>query len=104
MKLMTKEIEAKLPKLYTNENKKPEETPIIIKFFHPFSGWAWYATEGEKQENGDWMFFGWVHGDCPEMGYFCLSELQSVKIHGLPIERDRYFEGHMLSEAMKKRI
>jgi len=104
MKLMTKEIEAKLPKLYATEELKPEEKPIIVKFFHPFSNWTWYACEGDKQSDGDWLFFGWVHGTEPEMGYFSLKELESLKIMGLPIERDRHFGDHMLSEAMEKRI
>ena len=89
MKLMTKEIETKLPKLYTNEKKKPEDTPVVVKFFHPFSKWVWYATEGERQENGDWLFFGWVHGDFPELGYFSLAELQTVRVMGLGIKRLR---------------
>lgn len=105
MKLMTKEIEAKLPKIYTNEEKKPEETPIIVKFFCPWNQWAWYATEGERLEDGDLKFFGHVHGDFPELGYFLLSELESVRGPvGMKIERDMYFKGHMLSEAMEKRI
>jgi len=97
-------LKKKLPKLYTNENKKPEETPIIIKFFHPLSNWTWYATEGEKQEDGDWMFFGLVRGMENELGYFTLSQLQSVKVMGLPIERDMYFGKHTLAEAQAQRI
>ena len=104
MKLLTKEIEGKLPKLYTNENKKPEDVPIVVKFFHPFSNVAWYATEGERQDNGDCLFFGWVHGDFPELGYFSLAELESVKVMGLGIERDMHFGNHTLAEAMKERI
>ncbi len=33
MKLITKELIRKFPKLYETENKKPEETKVIAKFF-----------------------------------------------------------------------
>jgi len=98
MKLLTKEIENKLPKLYSQEH---EENPvIIIKFFTPWSNWTWFAYEGEKQKNGDWLFFGMVHGDEHEIGYFSLNELESVTgPFGLKIERDKYFgDGHRLNE------
>lgn len=120
MKLLTKEIKAKLPPIYTHSEKKPEEVPIAVKFFHPFSSWAWYATEAcaymkddrelPLKEVNDWdevedvMFFGWVHGTDPELGYFSLKELSGVKVMGLPIERDMYFGNHTLAEVMKERI
>ena len=105
MKLMTKEIESKLPKIYSNENKKPEDVSIIVKFFCTWNNWAWYATEGERLEDGDMKFFGWVHGDFPELGYFLLSEMENtIGPLGLRIERDMYFDGHTLAEAMKGRI
>ena len=104
MKLMTKELEAKLPKLYANEHKASKDTPIIIKFFHPMHGWTWYATEGDKQEDGTYLFFGLVRGTENELGYFTEKELSEVKIMGLGMERDLHFGEHMLSEAEEKRI
>jgi hypothetical protein len=102
---ITKELIKKLPPLYANEDKKPEEIPIIIKYFTPDSNWTWYATEGEQQEDGDWLFFGYVRGPFPELGYFSLNQLKSVRgPMGLPIERDVYFGDHMLSEAIEKPI
>ena len=98
MKLMTKEIENKLPKLYSQEH---EENPaIIVKFFCPWNQWTWFSYEGEKQKNGDWLFFGMVHGHEHEIGYFLLSELESVNgPFGLKIERDLYFGyEHRLNE------
>ena len=104
MKLLTKEIRDKLPKLYANDNKKPEDVKIIVKFFSPVGSWTWYATEGEKQENGDYLFFGFVAGDFPDLGYFSLKELESVKLpFGLGIERDlHYGYNHTLAEVMEK--
>lgn len=107
MKLLTKEIEKKLPKLYSQENV--DNPKIIVKFFHPMSSFTWYVTEGEEIEDGDWRFFGLVDGHERELGYFHLSQLEEVKVMGLGIERDKYFgDNHLLSEfhttSMKIRI
>ena len=101
MMLMTKEIKKNIPALYSQDGKDPKDVKIAVKFFTPWSNWTWFATEGEEQENGDWRFFGMVHGMEKELGYFHLSELQSVKgAFGLKIERDMYFDGHTLDEVM----
>jgi hypothetical protein len=101
MKLLTKEIIDKLPKLYATEKKKPEEVSIIVKFFCPWNSWSWLVTEGEKQGD-DFLFFGYVKGNFPELEYFSLKELESVRGHlGLKIERDMHYEGHKLSEVME---
>ena len=101
MKLLTKEIEKKLPKLYSQENIKD---PICnLKFFTPDSSFTWYIIEGEKQEDGDWLFFGkTISSMCPEgeLGYISLNELESVRGPlGLPIERDIFFDKKPLSEC-----
>ena len=98
MKLLTKEIISKLPKLYANENKNPEDVKIIVKFFHPLSNWTWYATEFDGKDT----FFGLVNGFESELGYFSLSELESVKVHGLGVERDKFFGfNHTLEEIIE---
>jgi len=102
MKLMTKELEKKLPALYSNEKKSAEETKVIIKYFHSFSSWTWYVTEGDKQEDGTYMFFGYVRGTENELGYFSETELAELKIMGLGIERDLHFGDHTLAEVMEK--
>lgn len=98
MKLMTKEIEKKLPKLRSQEGVSNPK--IIVKFFTPWSNWSWFAYEGEKQEDGDWLFFGMVHGHAREIGYFKLGELGGLRgPGGIKIERDKFFGfGHKLSE------
>ena len=96
-KLITKEMLDKFPRISETGDKKPEDVKIIAKFFHPFSHWTWYATEFDGKD----LFFGFVRGDFPELGYFTLSELQSVNINGIPIERDRFFGfDHTLKEVM----
>ena len=93
MKLLTKEIKNKLPKLYETDSQG-DSAIAQVKFFHPFSHWTWYALEFDGKDT----FFGYVKSDCPELGYFNLSELESVKVHGLGIERDMHFEPVPLSE------
>jgi len=103
MKLLTEELRKKLPPFSTNNDKKAEDIQIIIKFFHAYSDWTWYAIEGEPEGN-DFVFYGYVRGIENELGDFTLSELESIKIHGIGIERDMYFGKHTLAEVMAKRI
>lgn len=96
MKLMTKEIEAKLPALYATDGT--DEKAVIVKFFTPDSSWTWYVFEGNKLEDGDYEFFGLVDGHEAELGYFRLSDLTSVRGKmGLPIERDMGFKGKYIN-------
>lgn len=94
MKLLTKENRSKLPALGSQENV---EDPVVqVKFFTPDSSWTWYATEFDGKD----MFFGLVDGFEPELGYFSLSELESVRgPMGLAIERDMHFKPKPLSEV-----
>lgn len=95
MQLLTQELRAQLPKLYSQENVKD---PIVhLKFFTPDSNWTWYVTEGEA-DGDDFRFFGYVVAFESEWGYFVLSELESARGPlGLPIERDLYFEARPFS-------
>lgn len=101
-KMLTKEVIAKLPKLYSQE-KNPDPM-VVLKFFNPCGAATWYITEGEE-ENGDWRFFGLcdLFGDGGELGYVMLSELESVRLpFGLRIERDMYWTPKPLSAVQKK--
>jgi len=99
MKLLTKAIEKKIPKLYSTEEVATEEKKVVVKFFTPWSNWTWFVFEGNQLEDGDWEFFGMVHGNTQEMGYFKLSELQEIKgPFGLKIERDRSVGGELFKE------
>jgi hypothetical protein len=94
MELLTEKLRARLPPLYSQE---AEAEPMVhAKFFLPGTGWTWYVTEGGEQE-GDFLFFGFVVGLDSEFGYFLLSELESLRsLLGLPIERDLAFiEGRL---------
>ena len=100
MQLMTKEIVQKLPKIRSTGDSDPSDIDVVVKFFTPWSNWTWYATEGEKMEDGDWIFYGLVEGFETELGQWRLSDLQSITGPlGLKIERDKGFTGK-LSEVM----
>lgn len=95
MKLLTKELLAELPPLYSQEHN-PDPT-VIVKFFDPTGSWSWYAYEFDPKEG---LFFGFVHGFEDELGYFSLAELQSVKgPFGLGIERDLHWKPTPLSKV-----
>ena len=92
MKLLTEEIKKVLPKLYEQDGKGLNAI-AYVKFFTPDSNWTWYVTEFDGKD----IFFGLVCGFEKELGYFSLSELESVKGPlGLKIERDLYFKPTML--------
>jgi len=103
MELLTEEIRKKLPQLYSQDGKGGKAI-AYLKLFTPDSGWSWLATEGSaiKDEEGrelDFHFFGLVEGHCKELGYFSLSELESVRgPMGFPIERDVHWQPKTLEE------
>jgi len=104
MKLLTKEIIKKLPKLYSQETNP--DPMVVAKFFTPDANWTWYVIEGSPeqtvQSDDDYIFFGLVVGLETELGNFALSDLQKVRGKlGLPIERDMYWTPKPLSEVRK---
>ena len=103
MKLLTKEIQQKLPKLYTTEGVPAENKKFICKFFTPWSNWTWYVVEGQYMADiNDWEFFGLVDGHEKEWGYFRLSELEELKgPAGLRIERDLHFRSMDYAELLQ---
>lgn len=95
MMLMTKELETTLKKYpIGSQDEKGMEAEVIVKYFNPCGAGTWLITEGEKQENGDWLLFGYCHIFEWEWGYVTLSELESVQLpFGLSIERELYVTG-----------
>jgi Protein of unknown function (DUF2958) len=110
MELLTEEVRRQFPPLYSQEQVK--DPMVICKFFHPLTDMVWYAIEGSPvdedgyydtdKEKVDFLFFGWVHSDFPELGYFSLNEMREVKVMGLGIERDEHFTPKKLSEVKKE--
>ena len=113
--LLPDSLQERMPGLYSQEN---EPDPMIVcKFFDPVGSWTWYATEGSPvdedgyydtdKEKVDYVFFGYVVGFAPELGYFSLNELKTAKegmrgIRALPIERDVWFAPKRLSEIRRE--
>ena len=96
--LLDPESKEKLPALYSGEELGLMAI-ALVKFFTPDSNWSWYASEFDGED----LFFGLVSGFEVELGYFSLSEFQSVKGSlGLPIERDIYYEPKTLKELKEK--
>ncbi|GFO82163.1 MAG: hypothetical protein A49_17900 [Methyloceanibacter sp.] len=98
MKLLTKKIRKRLPKLYQLRNDKD---PVLqVKFFTPWTSWTWYASEFDGAD----LFFGLVEGLETEWGYFSLSELEAIRgPGGIRIERDKFFDATLASEIDKRR-
>jgi len=92
MKLLTQEILKKLPALYSNEDKPAAEVTIPVKFFNPCGAGTWYATEYDP-ETGRFFGYATIFPGEGELGYFMLSELESVRLpFGLKIERDCWWD------------
>jgi hypothetical protein len=104
MKLLTEDIRNHLPKLYANEHLGLQANALVHYFAESRD---WYASEFDGIDT----FFGLVRGFEIELGYFSLSELESLripnKIH-LPsrkvgvfytgVERDLYWTPKTLQE------
>ena len=102
MKLMTKEIEAKLKKypIYSQDGKG-QDAEVVIKYFNPCGQGTWLITEGEQRDNGDWELYGYCHLFEWEWGSIMLSELQNVNLpFGLTIERDLHCEGRKVKDLI----
>lgn len=103
-KLLTKEIEKRLPKLYETEDIPLEEKIVQVKFFTPWTSFTWYAVEYDPIERRFWGYteVGNEHnGD--EWGYFMLDELASIRgPFGVKIERDEWFDPQPVSKAINR--
>ena len=92
MKLLTAEVIRKLEKHpFGSQASKGDNAQVLVKFFG--GAYTFLVTEGEKQEDGNWVFFGKMnHGWGWEWGYVTLSEIENTKVppFGLGLERDMY--------------
>lgn len=97
MRLMTGKLQERIPGLYCTEC---EDDPVVYaKFFTPDASWTWYVLEFDGED----LCFGYVIGHYPELGYFSLEEIESVRGPlGLSVERDRNFAPTRLSGVMKR--
>ena len=98
MKLITKQIRNKTPKLYEQENAKD---PIVFaKFFFPYGSATWLMLELDENDDTAFGFVSLgINPDFDELGYFSIKEL---KANG--VERDVCFVPMTLSKAKTKYI
>lgn len=88
MILLTDELRAQL--LANGRQRDTDHVPVV-KFFNPLGAGIWLATELDP--DGDTLF-GLADLGEPELGYFSLEEMVSVRLpFGLGIERDILFSG-----------
>ncbi len=100
MKLFTKEIKKRMPKLQTQSNGPMENLVFHARLFSPWGNWTWYVAEADF-ETGE--AFGLVFGFEKELGYFNLNELSEIRgPMNLKIERDLWFEPIKYSELMNR--
>ena len=101
MKLLNKELLEELPNLYDTEEIK---NPVChVKLFTPDSNWTWYIIEISKENEN--TCYGYIQGLENELGYFNLSELESLKGPlGLEVERDLSFKPIKLSIIKKMEL
>ena len=62
MELWNAEIEKKalLCPLYSKESQG-KDAEVLVKYFNPYGAGTWLITEAERQEDGDWLLFGYCH-------------------------------------------
>ena len=84
-----------IPELYASTILKD---PICrFKIFLPNSNWTWYIIEIDKSDYN--TCYGLVDGFEQELGYFSLSELESISdSYGLKAELDISFKATRLSK------
>ena len=84
------ELLKRVPRLRATEHIPAKEKLIHLHFF--FGDCHWFVAEFD----GDDLFFGYavLNGDMlnSEWGYFALSELNAINIHGLEIDHDLYLK------------
>jgi len=92
MDLMPPELRLQLrPFPLGSQEGLADNAKVLVKFFFPAGRYTFFVTEAEPRGK-DLLFFGFcvspLGPDCDEWGYTSLTELLSVRVRGLTIERD----------------
>ncbi len=81
-----------IPDLYSTENVKLSDKLIYLHFFIGSSDWFISEVSHEDYD----LMFGYciLNGDLEmaEWGYVSLSELDSISIRGIEVDRDLYWD------------
>lgn len=97
MELLPNKIREAFPPLRSKDGIPLNDQMAVCKFYTPTATWNWYAFEAEQDvlehpdgtTRDDVLFFGMVHGHERELGYFRLSELESLRNTTTPVIRDQ---------------
>ena len=92
MDLITPELRVALrPFPLGSQEGLAENAKVLVKYFYPAGLYTFFVTEAEPRGK-DILFFGFcvspLGPDCDEWGYTSLTELLSMRVRGLTIERD----------------
>lgn len=94
--LMPDSLSRQLPKLYATEKQLIGDRTAYARYFFPMGAYTAYLLEYNPKERLGFgtvtMGYGW------ELGYLSLDEMAEVKVYGLGIERDLYFDPTPLHE------
>jgi hypothetical protein len=103
MKIFTKEILNRLPRLGSTGELTAAEVKVPLKLFNPCGAGTWYITEYNPEEDLAFGFANLGDTEMAELGYVSIKELTEYrsKPFGLGIERDMHFGfDHTLAEVM----
>ena len=85
-----------IPRLYQVENTAAPDKIIYMHFF--IGACDWYVAEFDGEDT----FFGYaiLNGDYEnaEWGYFSLTELRSISVHGIEVDRNKHWKLKKFSE------
>ena len=96
MKLITKELAEKTPRLYETEYFTEELKIVQFKLFDCMGNLNWYIIEYDPKEN---LAFGLVDSEFPELDYIPIDQLESL---GWRIERDLSWKPRSLAELRQE--
>jgi len=97
-RLIPSEIAESLPAIYAQEDAG-NEAIVHVKLFAICSDWTWYITEYDPLTG---QAFGLTDGDCRELGYISVPELDEIRHPVIPIhaiERDLHWSPKPLSQC-----
>jgi len=105
MELITKELKEAFKKkpLYSTEDTPLLEKEIVVKYFNPYGVGTWLITEGQEQEDGDYLFFGLCFLSEWELGYITLKQLEEIRDNKqlMSVERDLYLNAKTIGDYLE---
>ena len=98
----TDEVLARMPRLHETEGIKAKDKIIYEHFF--IGGCDWYAAEYCPEDR---LFFGYAVLNCDwqnaEWGYTSLDELAGIRVHGIEVDRDLYWEPKRFGDVLMEK-